>query len=140
KYRGMRTGALNLQRSMVFARQSSAPSPRLVPPRRGPPLLRETIELRACCDFMESNPRATTWLTALFFAEKHVALLARMANTLPMTLRACVMLVAILFLAGCETIPQGIHQAKVEMAQRYAAEPPGDYYIGRRYYKPDFKF
>ena len=26
------------------------------------------------------------------------------------------------------------------MAQGIAAEPPGDYYIGRRYYKPDFKF
>ena len=26
------------------------------------------------------------------------------------------------------------------MAQQIAAEPPGDYYIGRRYYKPDFKF
>ena len=25
------------------------------------------------------------------------------------------------------------------MAQRIAAEPPGDYYIGRRYFKPDFK-
>ena len=26
------------------------------------------------------------------------------------------------------------------MAQNYAAETPGDYFIGRRYYKPDFKF
>ncbi len=26
------------------------------------------------------------------------------------------------------------------MAQRIAAETPGDYYIGRRYFKPDFKF
>ena len=26
------------------------------------------------------------------------------------------------------------------MAQRIAAEPTGDYYIGRRYYKPDYKF
>jgi len=26
------------------------------------------------------------------------------------------------------------------MAQRIAAEPAGDYYIGRRYFKPDFKF
>lgn len=43
-------------------------------------------------------------------------------------------------LAGCETVPQGIHEAKVEMAQRYAAEAPGNYFVGRRYYKPDFKF
>jgi hypothetical protein len=46
----------------------------------------------------------------------------------------------VLLLASCETVPQGIQQAKVEMAQRYAAEAPGDYFIGRRYYKPDFKF
>ena len=46
-----------------------------------------------------------------------------------------------LFLAGCQTVPQGIQQARIEMAQRIAAEPTsGDYYIGRRYYKPDYKF
>ena len=45
-----------------------------------------------------------------------------------------------LFFAGCETVPQGIQQARVEMAQQIAAEPTGDYYIGRRYYKPDYKF
>jgi hypothetical protein len=46
-----------------------------------------------------------------------------------------------LFLGGCETpIPPGIQAAKVAAAQRIAAEPPGDYYIGRRYFKPDFKF
>src|SRR5216110_633195 len=45
-----------------------------------------------------------------------------------------------LFFGGCETLPQGIQQAKIEMAQRIAAEPAGDYFIGRRYYKPDFKF
>src|SRR5207253_886717 len=46
----------------------------------------------------------------------------------------------IALLAGCETTPPGIQAAKVTMAQRYAAEMPGDYFIGRRYYKPDFKF
>src|SRR6266404_9084524 len=43
-------------------------------------------------------------------------------------------------LASCDTIPQGIQSAKLEMARRIAAEAPGDYFIGRRYYKPDFKF
>src|ERR1041385_6046297 len=43
-------------------------------------------------------------------------------------------------LASCDTIPQGIQTAKVDMARRIAAEAPGDYYIGRRYFKPDFKF
>jgi hypothetical protein len=50
------------------------------------------------------------------------------------------LLLGALFFGGCETVPQGIQQAKIEMAQRIAAEPSGDYYIGRRYYKPDFKF
>ncbi len=44
-------------------------------------------------------------------------------------------------LAGCATaVPEGIQQARLETAQRIQAEPAGDYYIGRRYYKPDFKF
>src|ERR1043166_1284015 len=49
-------------------------------------------------------------------------------------------LVGAIFLGGCQTMPEGIHQARIEMAQHIAAEPAGDYYIGRRYYKPDFKF
>src|SRR3984893_4966750 len=45
-----------------------------------------------------------------------------------------------LFFTGCETMPEGIQQARIAMAQHIAAEPPGDYFIGRRYFKPDFKF
>jgi len=48
--------------------------------------------------------------------------------------------IGVLLLIGCQTEPRGIQQAKVQMAQRIAAEPQGDYYIGRRYFKPDFKF
>jgi hypothetical protein len=44
------------------------------------------------------------------------------------------------FLSGCETMPQGIQQARVDMVRNIAAEPTGDYFIGRRYYKPDYKF
>src|SRR5216110_3703662 len=50
------------------------------------------------------------------------------------------LLLGALFLGSCQTTPQGIHQARIEMAQHIAAEPAGDYFIGRRYYKPDFKF
>ena len=46
----------------------------------------------------------------------------------------------ILFCAGCQTMPTGIQDARVAMRQRIAAEPAGEYYIGRRYFKPDFKF
>ena len=45
-----------------------------------------------------------------------------------------------LFFAGCETVPQGIQQAKIEMARKIAGEPTGNYFIGRRYFKPNFKF
>jgi hypothetical protein len=44
------------------------------------------------------------------------------------------------FLGGCQTVPEGIQQARIDMVQRIATEPPGDYFIGRRYYKPDYKF
>jgi hypothetical protein len=44
------------------------------------------------------------------------------------------------FFAGCETMPEGIHQARLEMAARIQQEQPGDYWIGRRYFKPDYKF
>jgi len=50
------------------------------------------------------------------------------------------LLIGTLFLNSCQTVPQGIQQARIEMAQRIQAEPVGDYYIGRRYYKPDYKF
>jgi len=50
------------------------------------------------------------------------------------------LLLGALFFAGCETVPQGIQEAKIAMAQKIAAEPAGDYFIGRRYFKPDFKF
>ena len=46
------------------------------------------------------------------------------------------------FLASCESpMPQGIQQARLAAAQNIQAETPGDYFIGRRYYKiPQFKF
>jgi hypothetical protein len=63
----------------------------------------------------------------------------RMSRTVQFLL-ASNFLLGVLFLGGCETLPQGIQQAKIEMAQHIASEPAGDYFIGRRYYKPDFKF
>src|SRR3954471_8031913 len=53
---------------------------------------------------------------------------------------ACNLGAGALCLSGYETVPEGIQSAKIAMAHQIAAEPPGDYYIGRRYYKPDFKF
>ena len=46
-----------------------------------------------------------------------------------------------LFLAGCATESSGIEQVRVNAAQKIAAEPPGDYFIGHRYFKGSvFKF
>jgi hypothetical protein len=42
---------------------------------------------------------------------------------------------------GCGSTPSGIHQARTDAAQRIQDEPPGDYYVGRRYFKGSvFKF
>lgn len=46
-----------------------------------------------------------------------------------------------LFLAGCETAQmRSSAEAKEKLRASIAAEAPGDYYIGRRYYKQDYKF
>ncbi|HEX8281525.1 MAG TPA: hypothetical protein VF551_09115 [Chthoniobacterales bacterium] len=50
------------------------------------------------------------------------------------------LLASAFLVAGCASQPQGIQQARVDTAARIASEPPGDYYIGRRYYKPVYKF
>ena len=57
-----------------------------------------------------------------------------------MKLRSFSLIVILGFLAGCETMPEGIQQARFAMSANIQAETPGDYYIGRRYYKPDYHF
>jgi hypothetical protein len=47
---------------------------------------------------------------------------------------------AALLVAGCASEPQGIQQARLETAAQIQNEPRGNYYIGRRYYKPMYKF
>lgn len=56
------------------------------------------------------------------------------------TLLSIEMLFAAFVLASCESVPQGIQQARIAMAASIQAEEPGNYFIGRRYYKPQFKF
>jgi len=51
------------------------------------------------------------------------------------------LLLALFLLAGCGGIPQGIQQARAASMQSIQAEPTGDYFIGRRYFKRgEFKF
>ena len=49
---------------------------------------------------------------------------------------------AAFFLTNCGSpMPQGIQQSRNAAAANIQAEPPGDYYIGRRYFRiPQFKF
>jgi hypothetical protein len=49
---------------------------------------------------------------------------------------------ALFLFAGCgTTMPSGIQEAKINQAAKIAAEPPGDYFIGHRYFKGSvFKF
>ncbi len=57
------------------------------------------------------------------------------------SLRRLWIFLTLCFLAGCATpMPEGIQQARIAMAARIQAEPPGNYFIGRRYYKPDYHF
>lgn len=50
-------------------------------------------------------------------------------------------LLALFLLPGCSSMPSGIQQARITAAQNIAAEPLGDYFIGRRYFKGTvFKF
>ncbi|MDQ3118764.1 MAG: hypothetical protein M3Q89_04235 [Verrucomicrobiota bacterium] len=45
-------------------------------------------------------------------------------------------------LTGCQTTnrSEGIHSTRFATADSVKSEPPGDYYIGRRYFKNDYKF
>lgn len=67
------------------------------------------------------------------------------------SLFAAVALASAALLTGCESTGsphmQGIQDSRVartssraSLAASIAAEPPGDYYVGRRYYKQDYRF
>ena len=54
---------------------------------------------------------------------------------------ATILLVAFSFFSGCATAdPQGSAAARAAMLAEIRTEKPGNYYIGRRYYKVDYKF
>ncbi len=51
-------------------------------------------------------------------------------------------LAALATLTGCQTTNdwEGIHSTRIGLADSIKSEPPGDYYIGRRYFKSDYRF
>lgn len=55
--------------------------------------------------------------------------------------RSFALLALSLLIAACATVePREGQNARLAMAAAIRAEPPGDYYIGRRYFKQDYKF
>lgn len=50
------------------------------------------------------------------------------------------LLAALLFAAGCATTTEMPSAARAAMSESIKQEPPGDYFIGRRYFKNDYKF
>lgn len=56
------------------------------------------------------------------------------------SLKHFTLFVSLCLLAGCETMPEGVQQARLAMSAKIEAEPPGDYFIGRRYYKQNYHF
>ena len=58
-----------------------------------------------------------------------------------MNLRLASLLALALALTGCETLEmKDAKNARLAMEEAIRNEPPGDYFIGRRYYKQDYKF
>lgn len=48
---------------------------------------------------------------------------------------------ASLCLTSCATVPSNhVRMERLALAQQIAAEPPGDYFIGRRYFKSNYRF
>jgi len=56
------------------------------------------------------------------------------------TVKYLLPLFALILLAGCDTGQEGIQAARLSMNDNIKNEQPGDYFIGRRYYKQDYKF
>lgn len=42
-------------------------------------------------------------------------------------------------LTGCQTVPPKPTPGQLELARQIQAEPPGDYFIGRRYFKANYR-
>ena len=47
---------------------------------------------------------------------------------------------ALFLLTGCQSTARLDAAARAQMLQEIANEPPGNYFIGRRYYKTEYKF
>jgi hypothetical protein len=51
-----------------------------------------------------------------------------------------IILLGSIYVGGCDTMPENVRNARRIAAQAIQSEVPGDYFIGRRYYKQNFKF
>ncbi len=55
-------------------------------------------------------------------------------------MKSLLSVLALCLLAGCLSTPTRTSESRLTMAQEIAAEPPGDYFIGRRYHKANYYF
>ncbi len=62
------------------------------------------------------------------------------AETPALQIKSLALLLVLCFLTGCATVPSGTETARLTTARAIAAEPPGDYFIGRRYFNPAYHF
>ncbi len=51
-----------------------------------------------------------------------------------------VFFLALCSVSSCATVPAGGESARLTMSRAIAAEPPGDYFVGRRYFNPAYHF
>lgn len=56
------------------------------------------------------------------------------------TIRSFFLFGALFLVAACQTTEQDIQAARVAMNAQILNEPPGNYFIARRYFKQDYKF
>ena len=53
----------------------------------------------------------------------------------------CLLALLVCLVSGCDTPEQsGLRAAQLAQRNAVFSEPPGDYFIGRRYYNPNYKF
>jgi hypothetical protein len=63
------------------------------------------------------------------------------SNFMKLSLSLILTMLGFLLLGGCVTdLTPTDYAARAAMRDAIKSEPPGDYYIGRRYYKVDYKF
>lgn len=79
-------------------------------------------------------------MTEKTLSAKHARCKIEIARSLGRALKYIFLVVAISGLTSCATAPTNPQAARLTMSRAIAAEPLGDYFIGRRYFNPAYHF